>query len=388
MNPLSDYFNSDIDILHCRLCRHVLNIEDSVMVGPFPKAAQYFPEQEDFGIDHGVTLKLVTCTDCQLTQLTNGPVSYFREVITAANNSPSICSHRLALFRRIREQLPYNKTARALEIGCGSGSNLSLLRSAGFESIGIEYSPHQNSFDQPNLGIFNSYLLEFNASSEARYDLIVSFNYLEHQPDTLSFLNKCHDILHDDGKLLLTVPNLDHLLASQSAHEFVTDHLVYFSPLSITNSLHRTGFTVEELSIINNRYDIQVVAHKSCINTIASCKESLESLVSQLNTRLSDLALKGLKVAVWGAGHRTLALISLCNHSLISCILDSATFKQNRFTPLSHLKIMSPDILSNPACDIDIILVMLPGVYPSEVIRHIKSLPIHYEAEQFPPGLI
>jgi hypothetical protein len=29
-------------------------------------------------------------------------------------------------------------------------------------------------------------------------------------------------------------------------------------------------------------------------------------------------------------------------------------------------------------------LVMVPGIYPKEVIKHIQSLPVHYEAEQFP----
>lgn len=380
----TNYFDNISDISHCRLCRHALNISDSVSVGPFPKSAQYFPELNELELDHGVWLKLVECDHCGLTQLTNSPVSYFRQVITTATNSPTLSAQRMILFERLKSQISSGQMLKAIEIGCGTGGNLPLLRSAGFEALGTEYSPTTQGTQVGNSDIFNCYILDLDENHNHQYDLIASFNYLEHQPDTLAFLQKCHDILTDEGKLLLTIPNFEHLLASQSAHEFVSDHLVYFSPHSITEALHRTGFTIEELSIINNQYDIQVIARKSSTSSIASCKKSLDSLVTTLNARLQELASKGMKIAIWGAGHRTLALLSLCEHKLISCVIDSATFKQNRFTPLSHLKILSPDILNETDCDIDIILVMLPGIYPSEVIKRIKALPIHYEAEQFP----
>lgn len=369
----------------CRLCRADLTLSPTVSVGPFPKAAQYYPTSDEFSADKGTILQLVTCKQCNLTQLLNDPVDYFKSVISAASNSPTLSANRITQFQAIAQQLNRKTRPTAIEIGCGSGDNISLLEKSGFSARGTEYIPRLQKPKSSSPDILNTYILDLTEEHDAQYDLVVSFNYLEHQPDTRAFLLKCHDILSETGRLLLTVPNLEHLLSSRAAHEFVTDHLVYFTPHSLCSALHITGFGVQDLCVINGQYDIQVVAQKSHAHSIESCKDSLEELVRQLNDRLRFFASQGLRVAVWGAGHRTLALLSLCEHQLITLVLDSAVFKHNKFTPLSHLKIVSPEILSLPGCGVDVILVMVPGIYPAEVMSKIRSLPVQYAVEQFPP---
>ncbi len=330
-------------------------------------------------------LDIVECSGCGLTQLMNDPVDYYRQVITAATLSPAIQGPRLALFGQIREALPAGKSPKAIEIGCASGENLPLLRQAGFTASGIEWLPPTQPAPDETLGILNRYLLDLETPHEGQYDLVVSFNYLEHQPDVQAFLKKCHTLLTDDGVLLLTVPNLDFLLSSRSGHEFVTDHLVYFTADSLETALRLTGFTLDDLRIINNQYDIQIIARKRKSGMVAACKIALEDMVVRLNQKLGEYAAMGYRVAVWGAGHRTLALLSLSDHQLIKCVIDSAKFKHHKYTPISHLPILPPETLLDKNCGVDVILVMVPGIYPQEVIKKIQSLPIEYQAEQFPP---
>ena len=363
----------------CRLCRAPLSAADVVTIGPFPKAAQYYPTPEEFADDRGIVLEIAECPDCGLTQLRNEAVDYYRQVITAASLSPVVREQRLALFRQLRAS--FGDHASAFEIGCAGGDNLPLLREAGFAASGIEFAA---ATPLPE-GVDDAYLLDLGAEHHGRHDLLLSFNYLEHQPDARAFLQQCHALLADDGRLLLTVPNLDFLLDSQSAHEFVADHLLYFTAESLETALRLTGFTLLERQIINNQYDIQIVARKRPRGAIASSKQALDGLVERFNARLRSLAGEGKRIAVWGAGHRTLALISLADYRLIDCIIDSAKFKHDKFSPISHLRIRPPEILLDPDCGIDVILVMVPGIYPKEVISRIQSLPIHYHAEQFPP---
>lgn len=363
----------------CRLCRAPLSSANAVPIGPFPKAAQYYPEPDEFADDRGIVLEIAECQGCGLTQLLNEPVDYFRQVITAASLSPVVREQRLTLFRQLRGS--FGETASAFEIGCAGGDNLPLLREAGFAASGIEFA----AVTPLPAGVSDTYLLDLGAEHHGRHDLLVSFNYLEHQPDARAFLQKCHALLADDGRLLLTVPNLDFLLESQSAHEFVADHLLYFTAESLETALRLTGFTLLDREIINNRYDIQIVARKRPRGAIASSKQALDGLVGRFNARLRSLAGEGKRIAVWGAGHRTLALISLADHRLIDCIIDSAKFKHDKFSPISHLRIRPPEILLDPDCGIDVILVMVPGIYPKEVINRIQSLPIQRQAEQFPP---
>jgi SAM-dependent methyltransferase len=365
------------------LCLQPIAAADAVHLGPFPKAAQYYPEPDEFPSDQGVILKIAECPGCGLTQLMNEPVDYYRQVITAASLSPVVREQRLALFRQLREG--FSTQPSALEIGCACGENLPLLREAGYVASGMEFSPLPADAAPTPEGVSNRYILDLDAEEHGRYDLLISFNYLEHQPDPRAFLQKCHALLAEGGKLLLTVPNLDFLLASQSAHEFVTDHLVYFTANSLETALRLTGFALRELHIINNQYDIQIVAEKRRAAPIAACKTALDELVVSFSHKLQELAAQGKRVAVWGAGHRTLALLSLSEHHLIDCIIDSASFKHYKYAPISHLRILPPETLLDPECGIDVILVMVPGIYPREVINRIRSMPIECHAEQFPP---
>ena len=78
------------------------------------------------------------------------------------------------------------------------------------------------------------------------------------------------------------------------------------------------------------------------------------------------------KIAIWGAGHRTLALLSISNLVEIEYIVDSAKFKQGKYSPVLHTKIFSPEILKKN--EIDLLIVMVPGIYPDEVIKTAKNM--------------
>ena len=80
---------------------------------------------------------------------------------------------------------------------------------------------------------------------------------------------------------------------------------------------------------------------------------------------------EGKKVSVWGAGHRALALMVMADLREISFVVDSAEFKQNKYTPLLHKKIISPNDFLNTECDL--LIVMLPGNYSQQVLKFLKD---------------
>ena len=99
---------------------------------------------------------------------------------------------------------------------------------------------------------------------------------------------------------------------------------------------------------------------------------------------LRKLSLKyrkqGKRISVWGAGHRTLALLALAKLKNISFIVDSAKFKQNKFSPINFTKIVSPDKLKTES--IDLLIVMLPGIYPNEVISKLLLNKVKFKLEK------
>ena len=76
-------------------------------------------------------------------------------------------------------------------------------------------------------------------------------------------------------------------------------------------------------------------------------------------------------VAVWGAGHQALAALALGDlGGAIRYVVDSAPFKQNRFTPATHLPIVPPARLAD---DPPAAIIVMAASYSDEVVRLIRE---------------
>ena len=67
-----------------------------------------------------------------------------------------------------------------------------------------------------------------------------------------------------------------------------------------------------------------------------------------------------------------MALLSLSKFKKIEYIVDSAKFKQGKYSPINHNKIVPPETLKRKK--IDLLIVMVPGIYPDEVIKTVKRM--------------
>jgi non-ribosomal peptide synthetase component E (peptide arylation enzyme) len=76
-------------------------------------------------------------------------------------------------------------------------------------------------------------------------------------------------------------------------------------------------------------------------------------------------------VVVWGAGHQSLTVLSLAQLSTrISHVIDSAHFKQNKYTPGTQLLIKSPESLKTDATKV---VLIMAAAYSDEVANQVKK---------------
>ncbi len=94
-----------------------------------------------------------------------------------------------------------------LDIGCGTGDKLDLLRSRGYDVKGVEISPEaeyaKNVF---KLDVQRTDILDAEYPEES-FDVVTLYHVLEHLPDLSASLVKIRRILKPDGVLILQVPN-------------------------------------------------------------------------------------------------------------------------------------------------------------------------------------
>lgn len=360
---------------NCRLCNSKLFPNPLLQLKGMPKAAQYFPERGEFDKDKGITLNVYQCSVCGLVQLNIKPVAYFREVITAALFSPKTRSSRLNQMKEFVNKFGlYGK--KVLELGSGEGNMLDVLKEVGLSAIGIEASLKSVEVGKSaGRKMINGYIGDMEQISNYPFDAFISLNYIEHLPDPGRIIKILYNNTAANAVGFITVPNLDYLLKTRCFYEFVADHLSYFTKKTLAYAFESNGFDVLECNTINEDNDIAAVVKKKEFLDISRQFSEVERLIKNLQKIVTGYTSKNKKVAVWGAGHRTLALLALSKLKGIEYVIDSAKFKQGRITPILHLNIVPPGYLKSEG--VDLVIVMVPGLYPGEVLKTLKEMNIN-----------
>ena len=107
---------------------------------------------------------------------------------------------------------------RVLDVGCGRGSFLYKARSRGAVVTGIELNRSAAQAAQARGIQIVDDLLEAHAFERpAHYDMVASFQVLEHVADPRGFVADCLRVLKPGGLLILGVPNNDGFLGFADA---------------------------------------------------------------------------------------------------------------------------------------------------------------------------
>jgi SAM-dependent methyltransferase len=115
---------------------------------------------------------------------------------------------RRKLLARTLRLLPLDRDAAVLEVGVGTGANLSLLRAGGFGAVaGIDISRHAiDHCRRKGLDFVREADVCSAPYGDASFDLVVAMDILEHISDDSLALDEIHRILKPGGFAVLTVP--------------------------------------------------------------------------------------------------------------------------------------------------------------------------------------
>lgn len=384
--------NDSIPINQCRVCGHEFFEEPLLRYENMPKAAQFLPDAKSLKNDKGVDLEVCQCSSCGLVQLSNPPVPYYREVIRASAVSKEMKDFRKQQFSSFVSKNSLRRK-KIIEIGCGKGEFLYIMQEFAAKSYGLEFSKQAIAECKKNdLKVFPGFVENANYKIKNNpYDAFFILNFLEHLPEPNAVLRGIYNNLTDDGIGLIEVPNFDMILQKKLFSEFIGDHLFYFTRETLSSTLWLNGFEIVNCKVEWYDYIISAVVRPirnypikweketgvaKIANGVKKKKKTDLSDFHRYQTRLKDeieeyLSLfKNKKVAIWGASHQALAILSLLNlGGEIEYVIDSAKFKQGKFTPSTHIPIVAPDkIYSDP---VDAIIVMAAG-YSDEVTGIIR----------------
>ncbi len=355
----------------CRGCGHILPEQFLLQYPNMPKSAQFFPDGKEVKTEQGVDIILKQCLFCGLIQAVGNPVSYYRDVIRATGVSDEMGKFREGQYRKWVTKF-HLTGKKIIEIGCGKGEYMSYMEKTGAMVYGLEHLQ-----DSVNKGraegheIFQGFLEnEEYQIPLAPYDGFYIMNFLEHIPNPGDFLRGIINNLGDGAVGIVEVPNFDMMLKKSLYSEFIQDHLSYFTEDTVRNLLERNGFQVLNCESIWHDYILSVTVKKRLFAQVEGFIRKQEDLKEEIRMFLDQQKKNGKRVAAWGAGHQALANLSLLDMAEdIEYVIDSADFKQNRYTPATHIPIVAPDRLLSG--EVQVVIIMAAGF--SQEIKQIMN---------------
>ncbi len=130
------------------------------------------------------------------------------ERILLEKETPLMIARHLCAYRFAKD---YVKGKRVLDIGCGQGYGSDYLAQAASSVLGIDYNQDavrfaRDTYRKPNLS-FEALDAKDLGSLKPSFDVICSFQVIEHIRDTDGFLGSIKGLLAEDGVFICSTPN-------------------------------------------------------------------------------------------------------------------------------------------------------------------------------------
>ena len=221
-------------------------------------------------------LRVVRCRQCGLIYVNPRPSfdaltdiyakdGYCEAQVHAAEDAKRLrqSAQRLQLIERHyfharrKTQDARRERGRLLDVGCSTGVFLRVARDAGWNASGIDVSAGaiEHAHATHKLDAHVATVEHFVADATQKFDVVTMFDSIEHMPQPVAALRAAHQLLKDDGLLVVTTPNVDGLfprftyrLFAQTIgaweHPTPPGHVYQFSRQTLRIALEKSDFSV------------------------------------------------------------------------------------------------------------------------------------------------
>lgn len=195
------------------------------------------------------------------------------------------------LRRLVTECVPMERSASILDLGCGFGSLLCVLRDAGYTNLaGVDVSPEQVALAR-HLNLDHIHcetaqgFLEHNADQTR--DVVIAFDFLEHlsRSELLPMVSDIRRVLRPGGRLILHVPNGEGL---------------FFGSILFGDLTHEMAFTRSSLNQLAGACGLRLVRTLEDTPPVHGMKSLMRRVIWQVGT----YPLRILSMAETGDGLR------------------------------------------------------------------------------------
>jgi len=322
----------------------------------------------------------IACNTIQLDEMIPLHILYSdSHNITSVGN---VWKNYFSLF--LQKLQPLIKDRNVFEIGCPSGKIA--VNASGFNKYFI-VDPNKNDsidFSEKNITFIQAFF-DKDFVCDDTVDVIVHSHLFEHIYEPNVFLQKCYEVLQDDGDMFFGVPNMSNIIESKSWPFLGVffEHTIFLNEENIVFLLEKNGFQMVE-TIYYDKHSVMYHCkkHKKTTETQQnqSCRISNyhddfnESIVTyeQFVKRCNDALINtNQKSYIFGAGYNSQILLAMgIDATKLNGVLDNSVEKQGKYLYGFPLTVFSPQVLAEENC----IVILKNGYYCEEIKQQIISI--------------
>lgn len=245
--------------------------------------AREAPEQD--GPTGGPLFRLVRCSACGLVFLNPRPIEadigrfypadYEPHQPTAGTSNPNKMERRLV-------GRPTAEHRRLLDVGCGNGAFLRRMNALGWEVCGVDPAASAVESIRQRLGL--PALVGSVPHPElppSSFDAVTLWQVLEHLHRPLETLGAIRDLLTPQGRLILSVPNVESRAAEFFGNAWIgvdlPKHMLHFSRATLRQMVEKAGFRVLSVQLLR---ESEWVRRSAELAVRRGCKSALMRLLT------------------------------------------------------------------------------------------------------------
>jgi SAM-dependent methyltransferase len=348
-------------------------------------------------------LCVASCRKCGLAQLdhvVSPEILYRRDYPYESSTTKFGRQHWLEFATTVTKRLGLNAKSLVIDVGSNVGVLLESFRQQGTRVLGID--PASNIVrlaEKRGIETVDEFFAHPVAVKVAKQHgkaaLITATNVFAHVHDLRDFMLGVDHLLEPRGVFIFEAPYFGNLVNQVEFDTIYHEHLSYLSLEPIVEflaELNMEVFDVQERDIHGGSFRV-FVARKGSYPTEATVQTFLdrekkiklrddstlkkfatavEDNRRSLMTLLHDLKKDGKKIAGVSAPAKGMTLLNYCRigPELLDFVTEKSTLKIGRFTPGTHIPVVSDDVLVQQKVDY---ALLLAWNFAEEIMGNLKD---------------
>jgi len=386
----------------CRICSSE-NLQLVLDLGKQPPANALLDEKQLSVPEDKFPLRLFWCSDCFLVQLLDivSKESLFKNYLYMTSASKPIITH----FSQYAKDI-FNKFLSdvddpfVVEIGSNDGSLLAEFKKLGVSILGIEPASNLAKFaNESNITTMNNFFsseIAKEITKSKNVSIVVANNVIGHVENLHDLMTGIKILIGNNGIFIFEIPYLVDLIKKLEFDTIYHEHLSYYSLLPLIHWTNQFGLEIFDIQKQNvhggslrifvsqkNKFDVNVSVKKfideeyklglDSIEIYHKFSANVNDLKENLKKLLNQLKKENKSIFGYGAPAKGNVLLNYCNidTEILEFIIDTTTLKQGRYTPGTHIPVISPEKVMEKGKD-DVAL-LLAWNYENEILEKEQS---------------